>query len=61
MPAIGPRMEFVRGALGPAGVTPLGQQDSSALAALSAADCLIARPIGAAPAITGEMVQVFAL
>jgi molybdopterin molybdotransferase len=47
------RQEFVRARLDGATVTPLGEQDSSALRTLAAANALIQRPIGA-PAVPEE-------
>lgn len=44
LPAVGRRREFLRAQRGPAGVKLAGSQDSSALSALAAADCLIDRP-----------------
>lgn len=61
MPDVGSRMEFVRAVIGKDGVTPLGQQDSSALASLSLADCLIQRPAHAPAAEIGESAAVFLL
>jgi molybdopterin molybdotransferase len=58
LPAAGPRMEFLRGRLGPAGVVPQDQQDSSALVSLASSDALIRRLPGAAAAKTGAMVEV---
>lgn len=61
LPPTGDRMEFLRAHMGFAGVIPQNQQDSSALASLSAANCLIERPAGAAPAEPGELVTVHPL
>jgi molybdopterin molybdotransferase len=44
LPAVGRRREFLRAQRGLAGVSLVGSQDSSALASLAAADCLIDRP-----------------
>lgn len=61
MRATGSRAEFVRGSIRPDGVAPLGQEDSSALASLSAADCLILRPVNAPTAAEGETVRAYPL
>lgn len=62
LPAIGPRREFLRAVTGPDGTVRLaGSQDSSALSALAAADCLIDRPAHAAAVPAGEPVRVFHL
>jgi len=61
MPAPGSRTEFARGRMVDGGVEPFGQQDSSALASLGAADCLIQRIAGAGEAAAGEVVSVFPL
>jgi molybdopterin molybdotransferase len=42
-------------------VAPLDEQDSSALRALTAANALIVRPIGAPPLAAGEAVTVLPL
>jgi molybdopterin molybdotransferase len=57
----GPRTQFIRAQIDAGGVAPLGQQDSSALRSLAAADALIARPPGAPAAVAGEIVEVFPL
>ena len=59
MPATGDRMEFARGRMEDGSVGPFGQQDSSALASLGAADCLIQRPAGSGELAAGEVVPVF--
>jgi len=41
--------------------TPFTRQDSSMLATLAGADCLIRRPVGAPPARAGERVEYVAL
>ena len=61
MPACGDRTEFARGRIVDGRAVPMGQQDSSALASLGAADCLIQRDAGAGPALAGEMMPVFPL
>lgn len=59
--ANGPRREFLRAVREGDEVWLAGSQDSSALSALAAADCLIDRPAHAPPAVPGEPVQVFML
>ncbi len=61
LPAVGPRREFLRAVSDGVSVRLAGSQDSSALSALAAADCLIDRPAGAAPVAVGEPVPVFHL
>jgi molybdopterin molybdotransferase len=61
LPAVGPRREFLRAVRGGDGVRLAGSQDSSALTALAAADCLIDRPAHAPPVRTGEAIRVFNL
>ena len=61
LPAVGPRREFLRAVSDGVSVRLAGSQDSSALSALAAADCLIDRPAGAAPVAMGEPVPVFHL
>ena len=61
LPAGGARTEFVRASLAGEWVTPLGEQDSSALRTLAAADALIERPAGAAAADAGSVVPVYRL
>jgi molybdopterin molybdotransferase len=61
LPAVGPRREFLRAVSDGDCVRLAGSQDSSALSALAAADCLIDRPAGAAPVAVGEPVPVFHL
>ena len=61
MPATGDRMEFARGRMVEGMVEPFGQQDSSALASLGAADCLIQRAAGSGELAAGEVVPVFPL
>ena len=50
LPAVGKRLELLRANWDGAAIVPIDEQDSSALRALSAANALIIRPIGA-PAI----------
>ncbi len=61
LPAIGPRREFMRAYWNGISVTPVGSQDSSALAALSHANCLIDRPAQSAKAEPGDIVPVYLL
>lgn len=61
LPAIGPRREFLRAISDGAAVRLAGSQDSSALSALAAADCLIDRPAHAAAVPAGTPVRVFPL
>ncbi len=61
LPATGKRTEFVRARLMAGKAVPLDEQDSSALVALSHADLLIQRDIGAPPAANGEQVKCYLL
>lgn len=61
MPATGSRTEFIRARLGPGGIAPIEQQDSSALRSLSRAQALIMRPAHASECKAGEMVPVYLL
>lgn len=61
LPEGGPRAELVRSLTGPDGVTPIMQRDSSAVAALAAADALIRRDIDAPAACAGDLVTVYLL
>ena len=61
LPCGGDRTEFLRGRLGPDGIEPLPQQDSSALRSLSAADCLVERPADATPTSIGDQVTAYLL
>jgi molybdopterin molybdotransferase len=61
LPAVGPRREFLRAVSDGGTVRLAGSQDSSALSALAAADCLIDRPAGAPAVMPGEPVPVFHL
>lgn len=63
LPAAGNREEYLRAvlAIGPDGrtsVTPAEDQDSSLLSPFLAANALIRRPAGAAPAAAGELVEI---
>ena len=61
LPAVGPRREFLRGISDGKGVQLAASQDSSALRALGASNCLIDRPAGGGPVGAGETVQVYNL
>ncbi|MEP5938926.1 MAG: gephyrin-like molybdotransferase Glp [Erythrobacter sp.] len=61
LPAIGSRREFLRGIWDGSNVKPGDSQDSSALRALAAANCLIHRPANAGAVTVGELVPVFML
>lgn len=61
LPPVGNRTEFVRARLVDGAVTPISEQDSSALRALAGADLLVRREIGAAPAPAGTMVAAYLL
>ena len=59
LPAVGPRREFLRAVSDGHSVRLAGSQDSSALTALAAANCLIDRPAGAEAVVAGDNVPVF--
>lgn len=59
LPAIGPRREFLRGFWNGHSVSPVSMQDSSALAALAAANVLIDCPAGSKAQETGAMVRAY--
>ena len=61
VPATEGRQEFLRASLTFDEVTPLGEQDSSALATLARANALIARPAHSPALTTGEVVPVYLL
>ncbi len=61
LPAIGKRREFLRAVHDGRTVHRAGSQDSSALAALAAANCLIVRREGADAASAGEFVTALTL
>lgn len=61
LPETGSRTEFIRARIGPNGVTPHDQRDSSALCSLAAANALIMRPTGAPAIGRGEAVVVYPL
>lgn len=59
--ASGSRREFLRACWDGESVTPMGLQDSGALAALAASNVLIDRAAHAPPAMAGETVRIFLL
>ncbi len=59
LPAIGVRREFTRGFWDGSSVTPVGSQDSSALAALASANCLIDRPAQSSELKAGQNVTAY--
>jgi molybdopterin molybdotransferase len=61
MPAVGGRTEFVRARLERGALLPLGEQDSSALAALARAEALIVRPAGSPATAAGEVATAYLL
>jgi molybdopterin molybdotransferase len=61
LPEIGPRREFLRAVREGERVRLAGSQDSSALSALAAADCLIDRAAHAPVLAAGEVVTVYML
>lgn len=61
LPATGNRLEFVRATRTGGMVWPIGEQDSSALAALSSATALVRRDIHSPPVSVGEVVNVHLL
>jgi molybdopterin molybdotransferase len=61
MPAVGDRTEFVRARLERGALLPLGEQDSSALAALARAEALIERPAGSPATAAGEVAMAYLL
>lgn len=61
LPAGGERQEFLRGVWDGEMVIPNPMRDSSALAALSASNCLIDRPIGASASREGDIVAIYPL
>lgn len=58
---VGKRTEFLRGRWDGCDVTPLDEQDSSALASLAQANALIIRPAHAAAAASGSDVPIYSL
>ena len=61
LPHGGERREFIRAVWDGAGVVPLRNQDSGALATLAASNALIERPAGCPPAHAGTVVPVYPL
>lgn len=61
LPAVGSRREFLRGVHDGGGVRRASSQDSSALAALAQANCLIDRPAGSPSVAVGDDVPVYML
>lgn len=61
LPSTGPRREFVRGVSDGVRVWPTTSQDSSALASLAKANCLIDRPSHSPQCPAGEYVAVYSL
>lgn len=61
LPPVGPRREFLRAVIAGGEVRLAGSQDSSALSALAAADCLVDRPAHSPVLPKGEHVRVFHL
>jgi len=61
LPATGNRLEFARAWLEGGTIRAIGEQDSSALAALASANALIRREIGSPPAAAGDIVPAYLL
>ena len=61
LPQGGSRLEFRRAVIANGMVTPIGEQDSSAMRALAAANALILRPAGAKAVKAGTPVPVYLL
>jgi len=61
LPANGPREHWMRARLGPDGVTPFPDQDSSLVTVFAAADALLRRLPGAEAATAGDEVDVLRL
>jgi molybdopterin molybdotransferase len=61
VPAGGNRLEFLRAIVEQGVVTPVNEQDSSALRSLSSANTLIERPSGASAASAGTPVPIYLL
>jgi len=61
MAAGGPREHYMRAALGPDGVAPFADQDSSVQSLMAQADALIVQPPDAPAAQAGEMVEIIPL
>lgn len=58
LPAGGSRFELIRARVENGAVTPVSEQDSSALAALSSSTALIRRPVDAPPVASGGLVDI---
>ncbi len=61
LPPVGDRREFVRAHLAGGEITPVNENDSSALRALAAANALIERPEGSGPQEVGTPVKAYLL
>lgn len=61
LPATGDRDDYLRAFRSDGGIVSVTSQDSAATAAMALADCLIRRPAGSTPAVTGDMVQILPL
>jgi molybdopterin molybdotransferase len=61
LPANGPREHYMRATLGPEGLTPAADQDSSVLSRLAEADALLVRAPHAPSAAAGETVEAIFL
>lgn len=61
VPAGGPREHYMRAALGPEGVAPFADQDSSVQSLMAEADALLVRPPHAPAAQAGATVEIIGL
>lgn len=61
LPATGNRMEFIRAIHSNGMISPVNEQDSSALAALASSNALILRKVDAPAAEPGKMVEAYLL
>jgi molybdopterin molybdotransferase len=61
LPAVGGRDDYVRAQMIGGRARPLANQDSGAVTTLAAADALIVRPAGSAPAAVGDIVDILTL
>lgn len=61
LPAVGTRLEFLRGVWDGRQARLAASQDSSALAALAASNCLIERPANARAVKAGEQIAIYPL
>ena len=61
LPANGPREHWMRAKLGPDGVTPFPDQDSSLVTVFAAADALLRRLPGAPAAMAGDVADIVRL